>query len=80
MKNKKTTRPTSLMGYSHHEHVSIKPKFIIKDWAGNTPTFNLDSTPSFIDFDAAEDFLTGFLGDDYETDRGEYYICEAENE
>lgn len=58
----------------------MKNKFIIKDWAGNVPTFNLKHVPTFISFDDAEDFLTDYLGDNYETDRGEYYICGAANE
>ena len=44
--------------------------WIIKDWAGNT-CFN---GQSFNDFDDAEDFLTSELGDNYDTDRQEYWI------
>ncbi len=51
-------------------------EFRIEDWAGNI-CFN----ERFNDWYKAEDFLSGRLGDDYETDRGEYYILrENENE
>jgi hypothetical protein len=45
-------------------------KYIIIDWASNV-CFN---ATEFASFDDAEDFLSETLGDDYETDRGEYYI------
>lgn len=44
-------------------------KTVIYDWAGNLMDFG-----TFKDFDAAEEFLSEKLGDDYETDRGEYVI------
>ena len=44
--------------------------WIIKDWAGNV-CFN---NQSFNDFDDAEDFLASELGEDYDTDRQEYWI------
>lgn len=46
-------------------------KYIIKDWAGNLMNFG-----SFDSWDDAEEFLSIRLGDDYETDRQEYYILE----
>lgn len=55
--------------------------FIIKDWAGNILNcrggFDRPSHAmalEFNDFDAAEDYLIGLLGDEYEDCRGEYYI------
>ena len=45
---------------------------IIKDWAGNVCFFGKE----FTDFDDAESFLCEKLGNDYETDRQEYYIEE----
>jgi hypothetical protein len=63
-------------------------KFIIKDWAGNVmDTFKMtvaykvamDIPPTeFASFDDAEDFLCEVLNDDYETDRGEYYVVDKE--
>lgn len=47
---------------------------IIKDWAGNICFFG----KSFHDFDDAEEFLTKKLGNDYDTDRGEYYIIDED--
>lgn len=50
--------------------------WIIKDWAGN------DLTPhhgTFASFDDAEEALSVFLGDSYETDRGEYVVCQKIN-
>ena len=47
--------------------------YIIKDWADNI-MFNSES---FNSFDDAESFLSEFLGDDYETDRQEYFIIEG---
>jgi hypothetical protein len=46
--------------------------FIIQDWAGNVCFHGKE----FTDWDDAECFLCEILGDDYETDRGEYYIVE----
>lgn len=47
-------------------------KYIIQDWAGNTMSWG-----KFKSFEDAEDFLCEKLDDDYETDRGEYYITEV---
>jgi len=47
-------------------------RFRIIDWAGNVCFFG----KTFDDFDDAEEFLCEKLGDDYETDRQEYYITE----
>jgi hypothetical protein len=44
-------------------------KTVIYDWAGNLMEFG-----TFKDFEDAEEFLSEKLGDDYETDRGEYVI------
>jgi len=46
-------------------------KWYIRDWAGNI-MFQNETWPSF---DDAEKYLSNFLTDDYETDRGEYFIC-----
>jgi hypothetical protein len=46
--------------------------FIIEDWAGNVCFRGKE----FNDFDEAEGFLCETLDDDYETDRGEFYITE----
>lgn len=54
-----------------------KPKFFIQDWAGN----RLEAHGTFETWDDAEEALTEFLGDAYETDRGEYVIkSEGSNE
>lgn len=46
--------------------------FIIKDWA-----FNICfSSKEFDSFDDAEEFLSNFLGDNYDEDRGEYHITD----
>ncbi len=45
-------------------------QWVITDWAGN----HLYQDKAWNDFDDAEEFLSMKLGDDYETDRGEYYI------
>jgi hypothetical protein len=45
-------------------------EFKIFDWAGNSPF----GEKLFRSFDDAEEFLSEFLGDQYETDRQEYYI------
>lgn len=47
-----------------------KERFVIIDWAGN----HLFQDETWADFDDAEEFLSLRLGDDYETDREEYYI------
>lgn len=54
--------------------VYMKP-WIITDWAGNDLTYHHGT---FESFDDAEYALDIFLGDNYETDRGEYYIVEKE--
>ncbi len=51
----------------------MKP-FLIYDWAGNLCFDGI----SFEDFDDAEAWLDEKLGDDYETDRCEYYILPVE--
>jgi len=58
-------------------------KYIITDWAGNVLDFTGRFMPEtvavpnqFDNADYAEDYLNGLLGDNYETDRGEYYIEE----
>lgn len=43
--------------------------FII-DWAGNV----LFEGKRFASFEDGEEFLCEFLGDNYDTDRGEYYV------
>ena len=48
-------------------------KWIITDWAGNICFGGI----SFNDFEDAEAWLAEKLGDDYETDREEYYIVDA---
>lgn len=48
--------------------------WIIQDWAGNLMDFG-----AFKSFDDAEEFLSEKLGDDYETDRQEYYILKEVN-
>lgn len=45
-------------------------KWVIIDWANNL-CFNGKKFPSAED---AEDYLSEKLGDEYETDRGEYYV------
>lgn len=50
-------------------------KYIIKDWAGNLIKF--ENRPYLYDsFEDAEEILCEELNDNYETDRGEYYIVE----
>lgn len=48
--------------------------YIIQDWAGNV-CFN---GKEFASFDDAEEFLSEKLDDNYEEERGEYYIVEEE--
>jgi len=48
-----------------------KVSYKIMDWAGNDLTYHHGL---FDSFDDAEAHLLEFLGDDYETDRGEYEI------
>lgn len=49
-------------------------KYHIYDWAGNLCFHGV----SFDSFEDAEDWLCEKLGDDYETDRQEYYILQNE--
>lgn len=49
----------------------ITEKWIIKDWAGNDLTY---AHGSFSSADDAEEALEKFLGDKYESARGEYVI------
>lgn len=49
--------------------------YIIVDWT-STVIFN---KKKFKSFDDAEEFLSEFLGDKYETDRQEYYIEEEKS-
>ena len=49
-----------------------KNKFRMVDWAGN----ELTAHGVFDSWDDAEEKLSEFLDEDYETDRGEYYIVE----
>lgn len=44
--------------------------FIVKDWADNVRL----NGKEFGSFEEAEEFLSEWLGDDYDTDRQEYYI------
>lgn len=45
---------------------------IIIDWAGNI----CFKEKAFSDFDDAEEFLSEYLNDNYESDRGEYEIVD----
>jgi hypothetical protein len=47
-------------------------EYRIFDWAGNLRFPDRD----FETFEDGESFLAEYLGDDYETDRQEYYITE----
>lgn len=58
-----------ILNQDYHSSISKKAPFIVVDWAGNLMDFG-----RFESFDDAEEFLSIRLGDDYETDRGEYYI------
>lgn len=49
--------------------------WVIRDWAGNLMDFG-----RFSSFEDGEEFLSIKLGDNYETDRQEYYIVKDENE
>jgi hypothetical protein len=57
--------------------VSNKTKWIIEDWAGNLIQFKGRPT-HYESFDDAEEVLCEELDDNYETDRGEYYIIETD--
>ena len=48
--------------------------FIIQDWAGNDIRLPNTKKTSFKTFEDSEYYLSIFLGDNYESDRGEYYI------
>ncbi len=50
---------------------NIAKTWVIRDWAGNDLTYHHGK---FNDFDAAECALSVFLGDNYDTDREEYFI------
>lgn len=52
-------------------------KFKIQDWAGNDIKF-INRPYLYDSFDDAEEVLCEELDDNYETDRGEYYIIETE--
>jgi hypothetical protein len=47
--------------------------YIIKDWADNRPF----GEQQFSSFEEAEEYLSEYLGDSYDTDRQEYYITEV---
>lgn len=58
---------------------SHKEKWIVQDWMGNR--INRKEWPNhWVSFDDAEYDLDIFLGDNYETDRQEYYIIEVSHE
>lgn len=48
--------------------------FVIKDWIDNVCFYG----KTFKSFDDAEYYLSIKLGDDYETDRQEYFITEVQ--
>lgn len=50
-------------------------EWIIQDWAGNTCFMDTFNT-----FEDAEEFLSDFLGDSYDTDRQEYYIIDLKED
>jgi len=57
----------------------MKKQFEIRDWAGNLIKF--ENRPYIFDsFDDAEEVLCEELDEEYETDRGEYYILPIEIE
>lgn len=55
--------------------------YIIKDWAGNFCFCSSDRVKksAFKTFEEAEEFLSEALGDNYDTDRQEYYIEEVQS-
>lgn len=55
----------------YHSKTALEKPFVIQDWAGNLMDFGRFET-----WDDAEEFLCIKLDNDYETDRGEYYIIE----
>jgi hypothetical protein len=55
---------------------------MIKDWADNEifgTRNNCKVELRFKTFDDAEEYLSGILEDNYETDRQEYYIVEVQS-
>lgn len=56
----------------------MKQKWIIQDWAGNLIKFQ-NRPYLFNTFDDAEEVLCEELDDQYETDRGEYYIIQVKD-
>lgn len=55
------------------KRTNMNGNWSIQDWAGNDLTY---FHGKFKSFDDAEERLSEFLGDEYETDRQEYYIVE----
>ena len=56
----------------------MKMKYFIQDWAGHYIA-KKDGVPTeFESWEDAEEFLSELLGDNYEIDRGEYYIFKEE--
>lgn len=57
--------------------------WIIKDWAGNEPTFHVSPKErTFKSFDDAEEFLSNWFEEnslDYEVERQEYDIIKKED-
>ncbi|NBW19804.1 MAG: hypothetical protein EBR82_68710 [Caulobacteraceae bacterium] len=81
----KNTKNNSHVAY--WEYLASKEQFIIQDWASNTlqhtGKFNFGcygkelGVPMFFEsWEDAESYLHELLGDDYATDRGEYFIEE----
>lgn len=52
-------------------------RYVITDWASNEMRFNKECR-DFKSFDDAEEYLSEQLGDEYDTDREEYYIVEVD--
>ena len=53
----------------YHSELAKRESWIVKDWAGNLMDFG-----RFKSFEDAEEFLSEKLGDNYATDREEYYF------
>lgn len=53
--------------------------WIITDWAGNRCFCGSTAPAEFDSFEDGEDYLYELLGNDYETDRCEYYVIPKEN-
>lgn len=51
----------------------MKQQWEIRDWADNLISFK-GRPVEFESFDDGEEVLSEELGDNYETDRGEYYV------